>query len=76
MLNGPLRSWTSPNLDSWRSLAAQNSLTGVGLGCPGAIHANGPGIALQLCTGPGSAHLTPDAGVNNVLPPFYEQETS
>ena len=45
------------------------SLTGVDLGRPGVIPANGPGIALQRYTGPGSAHHTPAAGVNNVLPP-------
>ena len=63
-----------PNLDNWSPLAAQNPLTGVDLGRPGAIHANGPGIALQRCTGPGSTHLTPDAGVNNVLPLFMNKE--
>ena len=74
MLNGPLRSWTSPNLNSWSPLTAQNPLTGVGLGCPGAIHANGPGIALQRYTATGSAHLTPDAGMNNVLPLFMNKK--
>ena len=68
VLNGLPRSWTSPNLVGWRLLAAQNHLTGVDLGCPGAIHANGPGIALQRYTGPGSTHRTPDAGVNSTLP--------
>ena len=49
-------------------------LTGVDLGCPDAIHANGPGIALQRYTGPRIAHLTPDAGVNNVLPLFMNKK--
>ena len=70
----PLLSWTSPNLDSWSPLRAQNPLPGVDLGHPGAIHTNGPGIALQRYTGPGSAHLTPDAGVNNVLPLFMNKK--
>ena len=64
-----------PNLVGWRLLAAQNHLTGVDLGRPGATHANGPGIALQCYTGPGGAHLTPDAGVNNVLPLFMNKKT-
>ena len=68
MLNGLPRSWTSPNLVDWRLLAAQNHLKGVDRGRPGAVHTNGPGIALQRYTGPGSAHRTPDAGVNNALP--------
>ena len=58
VLNGLPPSWTSPNLVGWRLLPAQNHLTGVDLGRPGAIHANGPG----------SAHRTPDVGVNSTLP--------
>ena len=53
---------------------AQNPLKGVDIGRPGAIHANGPGIALQRYTGPGSTHLTQDDGVNNVLPLFMNKE--
>ena len=68
VLNGLPQSWTSPNLDGWRLLAAQNHLKGVDLGQPGATRANGPGIALQRYTGPRSAHHTPDTSVNSSLP--------
>ena len=70
VLNGPIRSWTSRIWTAGARSPIENPLTGVDLGRPGAIHANGPGIALQRYTGPGSAHLTPDAGVYNVLPLF------
>ena len=71
VLNGLPRSWTFLKLDSWRLLAAQNPLIGVGHARPGATRTNGPGIALRRYTGPRSAHHTPADGVNSAFPLVY-----
>ena len=68
MLNGLPLSWTFRRRDRWRPLAAQNLPIGVDHARLGVTRANGQGIALQCCIGPRSAHHTPAASVNSVLP--------